>query len=71
MSEQELFRTNQIEGPALYDDGQMINSNNHVINQGAVARNQDKRLSRDIQVILDDCSFDLAARKQVELSPAK
>ena len=38
---------------------------------GAVARNQDKRLSRDIQVILDDFSFDLVARKQLELSPAK
>ena len=38
---------------------------------GAIARNQDKGLSRDIQVILDEFSFELVARKQVELNPAK
>ena len=38
---------------------------------GPVAQNQDKGLSRDIQVILDEFSFDLVAQKQVELNPAK
>ena len=40
-------------------------------NLGPVAQNQDKGLSWDIQVILDEFSFDLVAQKQVELSPAK
>ena len=44
---------------------------NDWLDLGAVARNQDKRLSRDIQVILDVFSFDLVARKQLELSTAK
>ena len=38
---------------------------------GAIAQNEDKELSRDIKVILDEFSLDLVAQKQVELNPAK
>lgn len=33
--------------------------------------NQDKGLNRDVKVILEEFSLDLAARKQVELNSAK